>query len=73
MVVLKLLSEEVFDFSRDEMTSVKAKKLKESFNADFSLIFQLCEYIMANSAKPSLLVRRQPLPPPPPLALLPAR
>ncbi|EOD12862.1 hypothetical protein EMIHUDRAFT_464769 [Emiliania huxleyi CCMP1516] len=56
MVVLKLLSEEVFDFSRDEMTSVKAKKLKESFNADFSLIFQLCEYIMANSAKPSLLV-----------------
>lgn len=31
----------VFDFSRDEMTSVKAKKLKESFNADFSLIFQV--------------------------------
>jgi len=56
MAILKLLSEEVFDFSRDEMTSTKAKKLKESFNADFSLIFQLCEYIMANSAKQSLLV-----------------
>jgi exportin-1 len=56
MVILKLLSEEVFDFSRDEMTSAKAKKLKESFNADFSLIFQLCEYIMANSAKTTLLV-----------------
>ena len=27
--ILKLLSEEVFDFSRDEMTSAKAKKLKE--------------------------------------------
>ena len=38
------------------MTSAKAKKLKESFNADFSLIFQLCEYIMANSVKESLLV-----------------
>ena len=38
------------------MTSAKAKKLKESFNADFSLIFQLCEYIMANSTKVSLLV-----------------
>ena len=38
------------------MTSAKAKKLKESFNADFSLIFQLCEYIMANSLKPTLLV-----------------
>ena len=48
---------QVFDFSRDEMTSAKAKKLKESFNADFSLIFQLCEYIMANSVKPTLLVR----------------
>mmetsp|Transcript_46953 Transcript_46953/g.93552 ORF Transcript_46953/g.93552 Transcript_46953/m.93552 type:complete len:1107 (-) Transcript_46953:612-3932(-) len=56
MIILKLLSEEVFDFSRDEMTSSKAKRLKESFNADFSLIFQLCEYIMANSSKSSLLV-----------------
>jgi exportin-1 len=56
MIILKLLSEEVFDFSRDEMTSAKAKRLKESFNADFSLIFQLCEYIMANSTKVSLLV-----------------
>ena len=56
MAILKLLSEEVFDFSRDEMTSAKAKKLKESFNADFSLIFQLCEYIMANSSKETLLV-----------------
>ena len=49
--ILKLLSEEVFDFSRDEMTSAKAKKLKESFNNDFSLIFQLCEFIMGNSTK----------------------
>ena len=37
---LSLLTQ-VFDFSRDEMTSAKAKKLKESFNADFSLIFQV--------------------------------
>ena len=56
LAILKLLSEEVFDFSRDAMTSSKAKKLKESFNADFSLIFQLCEFIMANSTKQSLLV-----------------
>ena len=54
--ILKLLSEEVFDFSRDEMTSAKAKKLKESFNNDFSLIFQLCEFIMSNSTKATLLV-----------------
>ena len=56
MAILKLLSEEVFDFSRDEMTSAKAKKLKESFNNDFALIFQLCEFIMANSTKPALLI-----------------
>ena len=43
--ILKLLSEEVFDFSRDEMTSAKAKKLKESFNADFSLIFQVAPLV----------------------------
>ena len=38
------------------MTSAKAKKLKESFNNDFSLIFQLCEFIMSNSTKATLLV-----------------
>ena len=38
---LPSLLTQVFDFSRDEMTSAKAKKLKESFNADFSLIFQV--------------------------------
>ena len=34
----------------------QAKKLKQSFNADFSLIFQLCEYILGHSSKQSLLV-----------------
>jgi hypothetical protein len=62
--ILKLLSEEVFDFSRDEMTSAKAKKLKESFNNDFSLIFQLCEFIMGNSTKSTLLVCTFQAPPP---------
>lgn len=55
MSILKLLSEEVFDFSKDEMTSAKAKRLKESFNQDFSLIYQLCDFIMEHSQKPSLL------------------
>ena len=51
MIILKLLSEEVFDFSRDEMTSAKAKKLKESFNADFSLIFQVGAHAHAPHAR----------------------
>ena len=51
-----MMTAQVFDFSRDEMTSAKAKKLKESFNADFQGVFELCQYIMAHSTKVSLLV-----------------
>ncbi|XP_021833200.1 protein EXPORTIN 1A-like [Prunus avium] len=32
MAILKLLSEEVFDFSRGEMTQLKIKELKQSLN-----------------------------------------
>ncbi|CAL5186263.1 unnamed protein product [Lathyrus oleraceus] len=32
MAILKLLSEEVFDFSRGEMTQQKIKELKQSLN-----------------------------------------
>lgn len=53
-----LLAMQVFDFSRDEMTSAKAKKLKESFNADFSLIFQVRGILQQR--KPQLDVLRLP-------------
>jgi exportin-1 len=55
MRILKLLSEEVFDFSRDSMTTVKVKKLKETLNEEFSKIFQLCEMVLTTSQNPSLL------------------
>lgn len=55
MRILKLLSEEVFDFSRDTMTTGKTKKLKESLNDEFSKIFQLCEMVLTTSQNPSLL------------------
>ncbi|KAK9724080.1 hypothetical protein RND81_05G046600 [Saponaria officinalis] len=42
MVILKLLSEEVFDFSRNEMTQQKIKQLKQSLNRGLSLYVQLC-------------------------------
>lgn len=32
MQILKLLSEEVFDFGKDQMTTKKIKKMKESLN-----------------------------------------
>jgi len=55
MQILKLLSEEVFDFSRDQMVTDKVKTMKESLNGEFSQIYQLCEYVLENSLKPSLL------------------
>jgi len=48
-------SEEVFDFSHGEMTSQKIKELKTSFNNEFSLIYQLCEFVLENATKVSLV------------------
>mmetsp|Transcript_40781 Transcript_40781/g.49653 ORF Transcript_40781/g.49653 Transcript_40781/m.49653 type:complete len:1093 (-) Transcript_40781:637-3915(-) len=55
MQILKLLSEEVFDFSRDQMVTEKVKRMKESLNGEFSSIYHLCEFILEHSQKPSLL------------------
>lgn len=55
MMILKLLSEEVFDFSKDQMVTEKVKSMKESLNTEFQSIYQLCEFILAHSQRPSLL------------------
>ena len=55
MQILKLLSEEIFDFSRDQMVTQKVKTLKESLNSEFAAIYHLCEFILDNSQRPSLL------------------
>ena len=55
MQILKYLSEEVFDFSKDQMVTEKVKKMKESLNGEFSSIYQLCEFILKHSQRPSLL------------------
>ena len=34
---------------------MKIKELKSSFNSEFSLIYELCDYILSNSQKPSLV------------------
>lgn len=54
MVVLKLLSEEVFDFSLGQMTQAKAKHLKDTMCSEFSQIFQLCQFVMVRSNNPYL-------------------
>ncbi|KAJ3610914.1 hypothetical protein NHX12_023004 [Muraenolepis orangiensis] len=55
MIILKLLSEEVFDFSSGQMTQVKAKHLKDSMCNEFSQIFQLCQFVMENSQNATLV------------------
>jgi len=48
MSILKLLSEEVLDFSFGNMTQIKAKDLKDSMGSEFSHVFQLCQFLMVN-------------------------
>lgn len=56
MVILKLLSEEVFDFSAEQMTTVKAKTMKSQLCGEFSEIFQLCMEVLERAQKTSLIV-----------------
>ncbi len=55
MAILRLLSEEVFDFSQDQMTSTKAKNLKTTMCAEFSQIFQLCLEILTTAEHTNLI------------------
>ncbi|XP_042053265.1 protein EXPORTIN 1A-like [Salvia splendens] len=55
MAILKLLSEEVFDFSRGEMTQQKIKELKQSLNSEFKLIHELCLYVLSASPRAELI------------------
>ncbi|RHY84095.1 hypothetical protein DYB26_013124, partial [Aphanomyces astaci] len=55
MLILKLLSEEIFDFSKDQMTEKKTKALKESLNHEFVQIFRLCEFVLDKSTHIPLL------------------
>lgn len=49
MQILKLLSEEVFEFSLKQLTSKKIDDLKERLTEEFQLIYQLCEFVMQNA------------------------
>ncbi|KAM9859239.1 exportin-1-like [Aulostomus maculatus] len=55
MVILKLFSEEVFDFSSGQMTQLKAKHLKEHLRNEFPQIFRLCLFVMDKSQNAQLV------------------
>lgn len=56
MIILKLLSEEVFDFSQDQLTQAKAKALRLSMGAEFEEIFKLCYEVLDKTTKSSLII-----------------
>lgn len=61
MEILRLLSEEVFEFSTGQMTQDKIVQLKNQFNEDFARVFQLCQYVFESSreiqtTRPGLLL-----------------
>lgn len=55
MVILKLLSEELFMFSGGQIMQTKAKHLKDTMCTEFSQIFQLCQFVLENSQNASLV------------------
>ncbi|KAL0831272.1 hypothetical protein ABMA28_002117 [Loxostege sticticalis] len=55
MVILKLLSEEVFVFSTGQLTQTKAKHLKDTMCSEFNQIFQLCQFVLENSQNATLV------------------
>ncbi|KAJ1959604.1 Karyopherin transporter, partial [Dipsacomyces acuminosporus] len=56
MAILKLLSEEVFDFSAEQMTQAKTKSLKSQMCGEFSSIYTLCTEILQKAVQPSLIL-----------------
>ncbi|UKZ63554.1 uncharacterized protein TrAtP1_004784 [Trichoderma atroviride] len=55
MIILRLLSEEVFDYSAEQMTSTKTRNLKQTMCAEFSQIFTLCQEVLNSANQPSLV------------------
>ena len=55
MAILRLLSEEVFDFSAEQMTSTKTRQLKQSMCDEFTSIYNLCSEILSLAPQPSLI------------------
>ncbi|ORY12240.1 CRM1 C terminal-domain-containing protein [Clohesyomyces aquaticus] len=55
MAILRLLSEEVFDFSEDQMTSAKRRELKQSMSNEFTSIYQLCSEVLRTATEASLI------------------
>ncbi|CEP17678.1 hypothetical protein [Parasitella parasitica] len=55
MAIFKLLSEEIFDFSAEQMTQSKTANLQLQMKIAFEEIYNLCRDVLGNAVKPSLI------------------
>jgi exportin-1 len=55
MLILQILSEEIFDYSSESMTQAKIQELKTNFYSQFRSIFEMCEFVLSASQDPTLL------------------
>lgn len=55
MAILRLLSEEIFDYSAEAMTQAKTKILKNQICGEFHDVFKLCIEVLEKAQKPSLI------------------
>ena len=55
--ILKMLSEEIFDHSKSQLTQQQIAELKSRMNQDFTTVFELCKLVLENAhqAKPALV------------------
>lgn len=44
-----MLSEEIFDHSKNQMTQQQIIELKNQLNNDFTMIFELCKVVLQNT------------------------
>ncbi|KAJ1985367.1 Karyopherin transporter [Dimargaris verticillata] len=55
MAILKLLSEEIFDYSAEQMTQDKTNKLQQQMWTEAAEVFHLCREVLELATKPSLI------------------
>jgi exportin-1 len=49
MKVLKILSEEIFDSEKNNLTASRRSNLKETMNSEFSKIYELCDWVLTTA------------------------
>eukprot|EP01029_Cantina_marsupialis_P023581 TRINITY_DN590987_c0_g1_i1.p1 TRINITY_DN590987_c0_g1~~TRINITY_DN590987_c0_g1_i1.p1 ORF type:complete len:1054 (-),score=329.14 TRINITY_DN590987_c0_g1_i1:193-3354(-) len=55
MDILKLLSEDIFDFAEEDLVSKRKEMMSSGLNEEFGKIFELCEMIFNNSTRIPLI------------------